>query len=91
MFMAVIEAPAVTMGIIPEIVIKLSTAISTRRERNFMIGLFASKNRSIFQSYPLTAPAVTPATICFCRKRYRIRIGSMASSSAAITSPISVE
>ena len=39
----------------------------------------------------LTAPEVTPSTMKRCRNRYRIRIGSIASSRAAMINPRSVE
>ena len=40
---------------------------------------------------PFTAPEVTPSTMYLCRKRYRIRIGSMARISAAMIRPRSEE
>ena len=35
----------------------------------------------------LTAPATIPAMICFCKKKYRIRIGRSVSTSAAMMRP----
>ena len=90
---AVKDAPAVTMGTAHTMVRTLMITRSTSHDKKRISGLFASKKRSIYLSflYPLTAPEVTPATMYFCKNRYKIKIGSIASSRAAITRPMSVE
>ena len=77
----------------PDTVRPAGAARCTGKEKNNILLLFHdilhfSNHSAILQApYSLTAPAVRPAIMYFCKKMKMIRMGTAAPTAAAITRP----